>query len=108
MTEYSAEIDEVLTALAEPIRRRVLDVIAAHGEATATTLAAELPITRQAVSKHLAILEDAGLVAGHRQGREVLYAVRPAPLDATARWLSRLANEWDTRLAIIKRLAESE
>jgi DNA-binding transcriptional ArsR family regulator len=108
MTEHPAEIDEVLTALAEPIRRRVLAVIAAHGEATATAVAAELPITRQAVAKHLAVLEDAGLVAGHRQGREVRYAVRPAPLDATARWLARLADEWDTRLAVIKRLAESE
>jgi DNA-binding transcriptional ArsR family regulator len=108
MTDHPAEIDEVLTALAEPIRRRVLDVIASHGEATATSLAAELPITRQAVSKHLSILEDAGLVAGHRRGREVRYAVRPGPLDATARWLTGLADEWDSRLAVIKRLAESD
>ena len=108
MSDHSPDIDEVLTALAEPIRRRLLDVIASHGEATATTVAAELPITRQAVSKHLAILEEAGLVAAHRQGREVLFSLRPEPLDATARWLARLADEWDTRLALIKRLAETE
>src|SRR5262245_27261852 len=108
MSEQSAEIDDVLTALAEPIRRRVLAVIAGHGEATATAVAAELPISRQAVAKHLSILEEAGLVAGHRQGREVRYAVRPEPLDATAHWLAQLADEWDTRLAVIKRLAESE
>ena len=108
MSEHSAEIDDVLSALAEPIRRRVLDVIAGHGDASATAVAAELPISRQAVSNHLAILEEAGLVAGHRQGRDVRYVVRPEPLDATARWLARLADEWDTRLPVIKRLAESE
>jgi DNA-binding transcriptional ArsR family regulator len=108
MSEHAGEIDDVLSALAEPIRRRVLDVIAGRGEATATAVAAELPISRQAVAKHLAILEEAGLVAGHRQGREVRYAVRPEPLDATARWLTQLADEWDARLAVIKRLAESE
>jgi len=108
MSEHSAEIDDVLSALAEPIRRHVLDVIAGHGDATATAVAAELPISRQAVSKHLAILEEAGLVAGHRQGREVRYAVRPEPLNATAHWLSQLADEWDARFAIIKRPAESE
>ena len=108
MSEHAGEIDDVLSALAEPIRRRVLDVIAGRGEATATAVAAELPISRQAVAKHLAILEEAGLVAGHRQGRVVRYAVRPEPLDATARWLTQLADEWDARLAVIKRLAESE
>jgi hypothetical protein len=53
------------------------------------------------------VLSEAGLVAGQRHGREVRYAVRPAPLDATARWLARLAAEWDDRLARIKELAEA-
>ena len=101
------DVEEVLAALADPTRRRVLDVIAAHGEATATAVAAELPVSRQAVVKHLAVLDHAGLVTGHRQGREVRYAVRPAPLTATAAWIADLAAEWDARLARIKRLAES-
>jgi DNA-binding transcriptional ArsR family regulator len=107
MTDASPDVDGVLTALAEPIRRRLLAVIAAQGEATATSAAAELPISRQAVAKHLDILSDAGLIAGQRLGREVRYALRPAPLDETARWLARLAADWDTRLERIKRLAEA-
>jgi DNA-binding transcriptional ArsR family regulator len=107
MSEPAAEVDDVLVALAEPIRRRLLAVIAAHGEATATTVAAELPISRQAVVKHLAVLDRAGLVAARRAGREVRYANRTEPLDATARWMTNLAAEWDARLATIKRLAES-
>lgn len=102
-----AGIGEVLAALADPTRRRLLDALAARGEATATTLSAELPVTRQAVVKHLAVLERAGLVEGRRRGREVRYAVRAAPLDAAARWMAALAEEWDTRLAAIKRIAES-
>ena len=100
-------VGEVLAALADPTRRRLLDALAARGEASATALAAELPVTRQAVVKHLAVLERAGLVEGRRRGREVRYAVRAGPLDAAARWMARLAEEWDTRLAAIKRIAES-
>ncbi|WP_049561638.1 ArsR/SmtB family transcription factor [Nonomuraea sp. SBT364] len=100
-------VDSVLSALADPTRRQLLDLLAAQGEATATTLAEGLPVSRQAVVKHLAVLEAAGLVSGARVGREVRYAVRPAALDATARWMSSLAVEWDRRLAMIKRLAEA-
>jgi DNA-binding transcriptional ArsR family regulator len=102
------EVDDVLAALADPTRRRVLDTLAAHGEATATMVAAEVPVSRQAVVKHLAILDRSGLVTSHRQGREVLYAVRPERLDTAARWISDLSAEWDARLARIKRLAESD
>ena len=108
MVGRAPDVDEVLTALAEPIRRRLLEVIAAQGEATATTAAAELPISGQAVAKHLAVLDGAGLIAGRRRGREVRYTVRPEPLGATARWMADLAAEWDARLERIKRLAESE
>lgn len=101
------DVDAVLAALADPTRRRVLDAVAAHGEVTATTLAAEFPISRQAVVKHLAVLDRAGLVSARRQGREVRYAVRPERLDAAARWMSARAAAWDTRLTRIKRLAES-
>ena len=64
-------VDSVLVALADPTRRQLLDLLAAQGEATATTLAARLPVSRQAVVKHLAILNAAGLVSGSRVGREV-------------------------------------
>jgi DNA-binding transcriptional ArsR family regulator len=103
----AAKADEVFVALADPTRRQLLDVLAARGEASATTLAAALPISRQAVVKHLVVLGRAGLVRGARRGREVRYTVRPERLDATARWLAGLAAEWDARLAAIKRLAEA-
>jgi DNA-binding transcriptional ArsR family regulator len=97
---------DVFAALADPTRRRVLDALAAHGGATATVLAAELPVSRQAIVKHLAVLDQAGLVVGSRTGREVRYAVRPERLTAAARWMERLAAQWDVRLAAIKRIAE--
>ncbi|MEW9552504.1 ArsR/SmtB family transcription factor [Nonomuraea sp. NPDC050783] len=100
-------VDTILAALADPTRRHMLDLIAAQGEATATTLAGQLPVSRQAVVKHLAVLDTAGLVSGVRVGREVRYAVRPAALDAAARWMTALAADWDRRLALIKRTAEA-
>ncbi|MFE3186450.1 ArsR/SmtB family transcription factor [Streptomyces violascens] len=100
-------VDTVLVALADPMRRRLLELLAAQGEASATTLAQQLPVSRQAVVKHLAVLDAAGLVAGGRIGREVRYAVRPAALDATARWMASLAADWDRRLAHIKHIAEA-
>lgn len=105
--EAGADVDSVLAALADPTRRQVLDVLAAQGEATATRLAERLPVSRQAVVKHLAVLDAAGLVSGGRVGREVRYSVRPAALDATARWMASLAADWDRRLAAIKRIAEA-
>ena len=106
--ETAATVDAVLSALADPTRRRILDAIAARGKATATDLAADFPITRQAVVKHLAVLHEAGLVIGGRRGREVRYAVRPDRLDLTAQWMADLAADWDRRLAALKRVAESE
>jgi DNA-binding transcriptional ArsR family regulator len=101
-----APADEVLAALADPTRWRVLSLLAERGSGTATTLAGELPVSRVAVVKHLAVLDRAGLVEGRRRGRAVRYTVRPERLDATARWMAALASEWDARLAAIKRLAE--
>jgi DNA-binding transcriptional ArsR family regulator len=100
-------VDSVLVALADPTRRQLLDLLAAQGEATATKLAERVPVSRQAVVKHLAVLDAAGLVSGRRVGREVRYAVQPAALDATARWMAALAADWDRRLADIKRIAEA-
>ena len=98
---------EDFAALADPTRWRVLDLLAARGEGTATTLATELPVSRVAVVKHLAVLDRAGLVEGRRRGREVRYTVRPERLDSTARWMAGIAEQWDARLAAIKRLAEA-
>jgi DNA-binding transcriptional ArsR family regulator len=103
----AGEADKVFVALADPTRRQLLDALAARGEASATTLAVDLPVSRQAVVKHLAVLDRAGLVRSARRGRELRYRVHPERLDATARWLAGLAAEWDSRLAAIKRLAEA-
>jgi ArsR family transcriptional regulator, cadmium/lead-responsive transcriptional repressor len=107
MTVLAPELDELWSAVADPTRRRVLDVILAQGEATATTVAGELPVTRQAVAKQLAVLDRAGLVRGKRRGREVRYVVRPEQLDLAARSMAQVAAEWDTRLVAIKRIAEA-
>jgi ArsR family transcriptional regulator, cadmium/lead-responsive transcriptional repressor len=101
------EADELWAAVADPTRQRLLDALLAHGEATATELAGDLPVTRQAVAKHLTVLEHAGLVQPRRHGREVRYTVRPERLDAATRRLARVAAHWDERLARIKRIAES-
>ncbi|WP_214324896.1 ArsR/SmtB family transcription factor [Nonomuraea sediminis] len=101
------EDEQLWAAVAEPGRRRLLDVLVAHGEATPTTLAKELPFTRQAVSKHLAVLLEAGLVVQRRDGREVRYRVQPERLAAAAEAMTAAATRWTTRLQAIKRLAES-
>lgn len=99
--------EALLEAVADTSRRRVLDLVLAHGEVTPTALAAELPFTRQAVAKHLAVLDRAGLVESTRRGREVCYSVRPEHLDVAARAMAKVAARWDARLEAIKRLAES-
>jgi DNA-binding transcriptional ArsR family regulator len=103
----AAPADELFAALADPTRWRVLSLLAERGEGTATTLAGELPVSRVAVVKHLAVLDRAGLVQSRRQGREVRYTVRPDRLNATAEMLAAIAHEWDRRLATIKRMAEA-
>ena len=102
----AAEASEVFAALADPTRWQVLSLLAARGEGTATTLAAEVPVSRPAVIKHQNVLDRAGLVQGRRAGREVRFTVRTERLDATARWLAAVASQWDARLAAIKRIAE--
>jgi len=107
MTKAGLNEEALLEAVADTSRRRVLDLILARGEATPTALAAELPFTRQAVAKHLAVLDRAGLVESKRTGREVHYSVRPEHLDVAARAMARVAARWDARLDAIKRVAES-
>ena len=108
MTTGPLERDQALwAALAEPSRLRVLDALLDHGDATPTMLAKELPISRQAVTKHLAVLGRSGLVDARRQGREMHYAVEPKRLAEAARQLNAVAAQWDLRLAAIKRIAEA-
>ncbi|HEY2430552.1 MAG TPA: helix-turn-helix domain-containing protein [Acidimicrobiales bacterium] len=99
--------DELWSAVADPSRRRLLDLLVRGGAASASTLAGDVPFTRQAVMKHLAVLEDAGLVTRSREGREVRFAVRPQRLDEATRAMTELAGEWDRRLQAIKRVAEA-
>lgn len=101
------QVAVVLAALADPTRRQLLDVLVEAGRASATTLADRLPVIRQAVVKHLQVLENAGLVTRTRSGREVLYTPQPDPLDVSARWLAELAAGWGRRLATLKRAAEA-
>ncbi|MFI9569096.1 ArsR/SmtB family transcription factor [Streptomyces rishiriensis] len=105
-TEGEQAPENVLVALADPIRREILAVLAREGGATSTSLAASLPVTRQAVAKHLAVLDRAGLVRAHRAGREVRYEADLQPLRRTTRWLDTLATRWEDRLGAIKELAE--
>jgi DNA-binding transcriptional ArsR family regulator len=99
--------DELWAAIADPSRRRVLDLLVQRGEASASWLAGQVPFSRQAVSKHLVVLEQAGLVSRRKQGREVLYQVDAARLDRATRAMAELVRRWDLRLQTIKRLAEA-
>jgi DNA-binding transcriptional ArsR family regulator len=99
--------DQLWSAIAEPSRRRVLDLLVSGGEATASELAEQVPFTRQAVSKHLVVLEEAGLVSRHKQGRDVLFGVESLRLDEATRAMAELARRWDCRLDSIRRLAEA-
>ncbi|HET6507618.1 MAG TPA: metalloregulator ArsR/SmtB family transcription factor [Baekduia sp.] len=98
--------EELWAAVGDPSRRRVLDALLTRGTATPTALADDLPLTRQAVTKHLAVLDRAGLVTARRHGREVRFAVQPARLDEATRALTDAARAWDRRLLAIKRIAE--
>jgi DNA-binding transcriptional ArsR family regulator len=99
--------DELWSAIGDPSRRRVLDLLVSNGEASAWSLAEHVPFSRQAVSKHLVVLEGAGLVSRRKQGREVLYQVDVNRLDQATRAMADLAAQWDRRLTSIKRLAEA-
>jgi DNA-binding transcriptional ArsR family regulator len=92
----------VFGALADPMRRRLLSQIAAQ-PSTATELASTLPISRQAVAKHLSSLSDAGLLGRERTGRDVRYRVTPAPLSEAALWMAGVGGQWDERLARLAR-----
>ncbi|MFP5326300.1 MAG: ArsR/SmtB family transcription factor, partial [Acidimicrobiia bacterium] len=87
-------LDDVFAALSDPTRRELVRSLAAGREVTASGLAGELPMTRQAVAKHLAVLDRAGLVASERRGRETLYRLAPDPLAEAERWLQETGAAW--------------
>jgi len=89
----------VFSALADPTRRQVVRALSAQPDLTASRLAGELPMTRQAVTKHLAALDRAGLVQGRREGRELRYTLTPAPLTDAMAWMTDVGAQWDDRLA---------
>jgi DNA-binding transcriptional ArsR family regulator len=97
----------VFGALSDPTRRALLQAIAARPATTATELASDLPISRQAVQKHLIALADAGLIGHERTGREVHYRVTPAPLSDAVSWMAEVGGEWDDRLARLRRTLPS-
>jgi DNA-binding transcriptional ArsR family regulator len=95
---------EVFTALADPSRRAILAALAAAGPATATDLAARLPITRQAIAKHLALLAEAGLVVAEPgERRRIRYRLDSAPMKIAQQFLAALARDWDGPLAALRR-----
>lgn len=106
MTRDGEDADRLWAALGDPMRLRLLDLLLEHGEATASTLATELPITRQGIAKHLQVLQRADLVRAHRAGRETRFTVRDERLAQAQRQMARLATRWDERLGRIKRIAE--
>jgi DNA-binding transcriptional ArsR family regulator len=89
---------EVFAALADPTRLDVLNRLARGGPATATELSSSMPISRQAVAKHLAALDAAGLVERQASGREVRYTFDPEPLGDVVRWAEDVGDTWDRRL----------
>jgi DNA-binding transcriptional ArsR family regulator len=100
----SGVLDTLFGALADPTRRMLVERLLTKGPATATTLAETTPLTRQAVLKHLQVLEAAGLLAHERSGREVRYRVTPQPLASAVGWILDTAGQWDSRIDRLRRL----
>ena len=96
------DVDSVFSALSDPTRRQVMRCLA-EGPTTATELAERVPVTRQAIAKHLTALEDAGLVASELDGRARRYRLTPAPLTEAMGWMADVGGEWDRRLAALRR-----
>jgi DNA-binding transcriptional ArsR family regulator len=101
---YSGALDTLFGALADPTRRLLVERLLTKGPTTATVLAETTPLTRQAILKHLQVLEAAGLLAHERAGREVLYRVTPQPLASAVGWILDTAGQWDSRIDRLRRL----
>jgi DNA-binding transcriptional ArsR family regulator len=94
--------DSVFSALSDRSRRRLLESLAGRESASLTELAAQLPVTRQAVSKHLTALGEAGLVEAQRAGRETRYRLTPEPLTDALSWIEGVGAQWDERLGRLR------
>ncbi|MGF0174426.1 ArsR/SmtB family transcription factor [Streptomyces sp. Marseille-Q5077] len=103
----TAENDELWSAIGDPTRRTLIDLLLASGTGTATSLSAGLPLTRQAVSKHLAVLDRVGLIHAEQVGRERHYRIDQAQLARAAAQLATVGAAWDARLRRIKSIAEA-
>lgn len=99
--------DDLWSAIGDPTRRRMLDLLLATGAGTATSLSEQLPVTRQAVAKHLGVLDHVGLVRATPAGREKRYRVNEAQLGRAVAQLNAVGNTWDARLRRIKQIAEA-
>ena len=99
-------IGAVFSALGDPTRRHLLESLT-HGRETISGLASDLPLSRQAVTKHLTMLTRAGLVQGRRSGREVYFELTPEAMTEPARWMAELGAEWNERLGRLERLFPS-
>lgn len=106
MTIAAAVDDALWSALGDPTRRRILDLLL-ESPGTSTSLSERLPVTRQAVAKHLGVLDQAGLVHGTASGRERHYAIDEAQFARAVAQLNAVSTAWDARLARIKRIAET-
>ena len=102
-TSNDDRIGAVFSALADPTRRRVVTRMAQGGPLTASQLASNLPVSRQAVVKHLQALGQAGLVSAERRGREVQYRLDPTPLVGARSWMDAIGARWDSRLEALRR-----
>ncbi|MDN3359253.1 helix-turn-helix domain-containing protein [Actinomadura sp. DC4] len=101
--DNEAIAEQVFVALADPSRRAILGALASGGPATATDLAGQLPITRQAIAKHLTLLAEAGLVtASPGERRRVRYRLRSAPMQVAQQFLAAMARDWDGPLDALK------
>lgn len=108
MTDAAQPLSRVYAALADPTRQQIVEWLSTGEEATATELAQRLPVTRQAVSRHLFELADAGILTRHKRGRDVRYRLQPARLEDAAAWLSERAAAWDTALGRLASVLEAE
>lgn len=99
---------DVFSAVADPTRRELVDLLAGGGELPLHELTARLPMGRTAVSKHLALLKESGLVVDRRRGRETCYQLNAAPLREVQDWVSCYERLWTDRLGRLKDLVEGE
>lgn len=95
-------VDAVFSALSDATRREVMRSLSEQGPSTLAEIAARLPVTRQAVAKHLVALEDAGLVVSSAEGRGRRFRLTPTPMTEAMAWMADVGGEWDARLEALR------